>query len=267
VNNVPEYQQLSRDELLVLLRELQQELRQKSRNEQVLAASNQVLEYVSKGAVLEQVLTLQCTEAERLYPGMLTSVLKLSADKKQLHHCVSVSLPQFYLDAIDGVKVGEGVGSCGTAAHRKQRVIVEDINTHPFWQDFRTLAVKAGLQACWSEPIISPGGQLFGIFAMYYSEPRKPDAEDLSYIANQARLAGLVFAHDQAESVLAEQAELLESEVKIRTQELEKSLSALTNAQQQLIESEKNSAIGLLVASIAHDVNTPLGSLLLPQVA
>lgn len=259
MNSEPEFELLSHAELLTLALQQKEQLETISRNEQILAANNQILEYVSKGARLEQVLSLQCIEAERLYPGMFASVLKIDKDKKKLHHCAAVSLPDFYLEAIDGVEIGEGVGSCGTAAYRGQRVVVENIATNPYWQDFKALAVRAGLRACWSEPIISPSGEIFGTFAMYYSVPRTPEKDDLAYIANRARVAGIVFAHDKAEKSLARQAEILESRVGERTRELEKSLAALTNAQQQLIESEKNSAIGLLVASIAHDVNTPLG--------
>ena len=70
-------------------------------------------------------------------------------------------------NAEDGIEIRDGVGSCGHAASTLQRVVVEDIRSHPNWKPFRALVRRTDLQACWSEPIFSTTGTLVGTFALY----------------------------------------------------------------------------------------------------
>ncbi|WP_019528695.1 GAF domain-containing hybrid sensor histidine kinase/response regulator [Dasania marina] len=120
--------------------------------------------------------------------GMLGSVLLMSPDSMHLLEGGAPSLPRFYNEAISGVTIGIGVGSCGSAAFTGERVIVENINTHPYWVDFKATALRANLQACWSQPIIK-NDVILGTFALYYSQPQAPTEYHINLIEEAAGAA------------------------------------------------------------------------------
>jgi PAS domain S-box-containing protein len=170
-----------------------------------------VLAMVMAHAALPEILETLCRNIEKQYSGLLCSVLLLDADGKTLRHGAAPTLPREYSQAIDGVQIGASVGSCGTAAYRRQPVIVSDIATDPLWADYRNLALAHGLRACWSTPIASQDGGILGTFAIYYREPRTPEAEHLQLIAHATHLVAVAMEWDRA------QAELRSAENRYRT--------------------------------------------------
>ncbi|QFU22973.1 EAL domain-containing protein [Shewanella eurypsychrophilus] len=157
-----------------------------------------ILALLLDGSPLSEILAslVLLIEAEKL--GTMGSVLLLSDDGKRLLNGAAPRLPDEYNKAIHGIEIGEGVGSCGTAAYRGERVIVEDIETHPYWAPFKALPLKAGLKACWSEPIKDSKGNIIGTFAMYYDTQKSPTAQDLLLIAEAASLASLAIERSRS---------------------------------------------------------------------
>ena len=127
---------------------------------------NTVLEMVTSGETLSKAFDFLIRSIESLSGDqMIGSVLLLNEDGITLDHCSAPSLPKEYNDAINGIKIGPSVGSCGTAAFTKTQVIVSDIATDPLWKDFKKLALSYQLRSCWSTPILS-GETLLGTFAL-----------------------------------------------------------------------------------------------------
>ena len=161
---------------------------------------SEVLEQLATGASLSKILTELVLNTEKYNPDTLCTVLLLDEDGRHLRHGAAPSLPDSYNEAIDGIEIGPEVGSCGAAAYTDERVIVEDIMTHPNWKDYRLLAKQAGLAACWSEPVVSSTSDVLGTFAIYYREPRSPQRKDLDFIKDSARLAGIAIESKRLEN-------------------------------------------------------------------
>jgi GAF domain-containing protein len=172
--------------------------------QQLMAEHRGLLEQIARQAPLTEVLDGMARCIEELAPQqVLVSVLLADPDGLHLRHGAAPSLPAFYNEAIDGIATGEGVGSCGTAAHRREPVIVTDITTDPFWADFRDLAGQAGLAACWSTPILARDGALLGTFAMYHRTPRVPRESDLALARVFAGTAALAIERHHIEEAKA----------------------------------------------------------------
>ncbi len=162
-----------------------------------------VLARVMAHAPLAEILGTLCSNVEKHSSDLLCSVLLLDSDGKTLRNGAAPSLPAEYSQAVDGVQIGPCAGSCGTAAYRREPVIVSDIATDPLWAGCRHLALAHGLRACWSTPITSQGGGTLGTFAIYYREPRLPDPEHLQLITHVTRLAAIAMEWDRARAELS----------------------------------------------------------------
>ena len=178
---------------------LNQEIAEREKIEGYEKIRSRTLEFLAKKEPLEIILEAIVKGVEQLKPEMLCSILQLDKSGKYLGQGVAPSLPDFYNAEIEGLEIGIGVGSCGTAAFSRERVIVENIQTHPYWADFKTLATSAGLSSCWSQPIFSSSGQILGTFAIYHHEINSPTDSDIDVIKQSARLASIAIENKQIE--------------------------------------------------------------------
>lgn len=171
------------------------------RSEELLI-QNRLLQMINGVSSLEVVLGELVASIEAQHPGMLCSIVQLDASGLRLGKAVAPSLPAFYNERIEGLSIGEGVGSCGTAAFLGQRVIVEDVLDHPYWAPFREIMLQTELRACWSQPFKDRAGKVLGTFAIYRKRPGVPTEEELAQIENYSRLALLAIERWRSDAAL-----------------------------------------------------------------
>ena len=172
------------------------------RTQQLDALRSFMLEQLTSELTLQQVLVSFVLQLEKAMPDALCSILLLDESGQHLGLGAAPHLPDFYNAAIDGVQIGPQTGSCATAAFTGQRVVVEDIATHPYWVDYKDLAQRADLASCWSEPILSGSNQVLGSFAIYHRAPATPQAHELVLIEMAAHFTALAIERKRAEMQL-----------------------------------------------------------------
>ncbi|MFT5637003.1 MAG: putative methionine-R-sulfoxide reductase with GAF domain [Cognaticolwellia sp.] len=180
--------------------------RQLSEKDKVSQLRNNTLELIASSSKLSTILHSVIHNVENAYPEATCSILLLDKSGKHLVLGAAPSLPDFYNEAVEGITIGYGMGSCGTAAFTQKRVIVGDIPTHPYWVNWAKLAKKAQLGACWSEPIINDKGELLGTFAIYHRKISTPKDIDFILIEQVANLFCIVIERDKADSIIWQQA-------------------------------------------------------------
>ena len=165
----------------------------------LLVGQNLVLELIARGESLHQVLDTLLRVIQLQCSGMLASILLLDPDGIHVRHGAAPNLPEDYVRAVDGLAIGPQAGSCGTAAFTRKAVVVGDIATDPLWNDYRAMALKHDLRACWSTPIFDSERRVLGTFAMYFRAPGLPNKSHLKLIDISTRIAAVAITKHRAE--------------------------------------------------------------------
>lgn len=174
-----------------------------------LRAQVRLLALLSSAAPLNVLLDGLATYVETWEEGLHCTVLLVDPTGRLLLPGAAPSLPAAYAHAIGPVPIEDGHGSCGTAAARREMVVVEDIEQSRLWTQYAPTALSHGLRACWSVPILDDARALLGTLALYYRERRAPSVQETELIQFASSLAAFVMQrHRDAERLRTSEARL-----------------------------------------------------------
>jgi PAS domain S-box-containing protein len=199
------------------------DISERKRSEALLAGEKRLLEMIATGVEMKEILNTLCVIIEEQRAGTLASVLLLNADGVHLDCIAGPGLPKEWAQQMENLPIGPCAGSCGTAAYRGSPVIVSDIATDPLWDvpEHRTSALKHGLRASWSNPVLSSAGKVLGTFCMYYRETRSPNSQDLELIDLATDLVRIAIERDRAERALRASEQVARGQVEALTYSLD----------------------------------------------
>lgn len=158
----------------------------------LLKQQEKILFDINSGKSLTSIGELICLAIEDLLEdnSVKCSILLLSG--KQLFVFAAPSLDHKYYEIINGLEIGPDVGSSGTAAYSKSRVILENIKDSHVGPDLKEVANKFGFNSCWSTPILSKGDKVIGTLCIYNDISKAPSEEYLDLIDLFTHLSSLL---------------------------------------------------------------------------
>ncbi|MBD2009503.1 trifunctional serine/threonine-protein kinase/ATP-binding protein/sensor histidine kinase [Microcoleus vaginatus ZQ-A3] len=225
----------------------------------ILSSSNRIYETLDFAAILKASQTLSSEiKLEKLLAGLMSVVMENAGAKKAV-----------LLLLKDGNLAIEAVASFN------QDVI--SISVPLSARDEFPPAVVNYVKRTWKTVVLDNAAVQNDFIADQYLMQKKPKSVLCAPILNQGKLIGLLylennltigaFTEDRTDVIqlLCAQAAIsienarLYQQSQAYAQELERSLVDLQQAQLQIVQSEKMSALGNLVTGIAHEINNPVG--------
>ena len=225
------------DGRIVLWYLLQTDVDDRKRSEALLAGEKQLLEMVAGGHSMSEILEAICRLVESTADGCYCSVLLADPSGTRVEHGAAPSFPASFINSIIGRPLKIDEGPCGLAVRLNEQVIVADLTTETRWPDLRRLILAHGLRSCWSTPISSAAGKVLGTFGVYYREPKTPTSLHQSLLEQFKHIARIAIERRLSEEALS----------KVRSE-----LAHVARAQ----------SLGVLTASIAHEINQPLSGII-----
>jgi diguanylate cyclase (GGDEF)-like protein/PAS domain S-box-containing protein len=186
----------------------------RKRRERRESAEREVLDRLTAGAPVPEVLEAVTQLIESVDPGCRCSVSILDESGTRFASVVAPRVPAAFRELLLGAEIGLGHGSCAASVYLSRAVLVADLSKDHFWNQIRAGALKSGLAAAWSTPIKSADGRMLGALGVFHHDIGLPDERQTESIAHASKLAGIAIERLLAETrrKQAEQAVIAEKE-------------------------------------------------------
>lgn len=153
---------------------------------------NSILEQALRYQNIDDLFYSMLSGIESIADSLTCFLTKKRHGEMMLDWFSSVSIPEEYIQQIPSVPIKMNAGSCGTAAYLRKPVLVSDILTSSYWEDYRDYTLLTGYKACFSFPIINRVGDLIGTFGCYLKEARELSKFEYELLLRAVKLAGIL---------------------------------------------------------------------------
>jgi len=144
--------------------------------------------------------------------------------------------------------------------------ILPDIYSSKAWQAMYIEAKELGIVANWIVPIVSTNGSITGVFCALFNTARNADAGELLLLKRAAQSARALLLHSTNKTKQLQHKVALHQEYLVQKETaedinslLKKAIEQRAEVQSQLLELESMAALGTMMSSLTHEINTPIG--------
>lgn len=164
----------------------------------ILAMEKEVYELnATAGTSFKELLNTLIKNIEQIMPDSFCTISQ-KEEANTIRNLAGDSMPQEYLQLIEGILIGPDIGSCGTAMFTGRNIFVADIDRDPLWQKVKTYIQPFGFKACWSVPIKQHNGKVIGSFAFYFKSIKAPLPYQVNLLERAASLVGVLIENRNA---------------------------------------------------------------------
>ena len=172
----------------------------------LVAGEARVLGMIARGAPVEATLGALADLIEEHAQGASCCITLADGDGR-LRVVAAPAVPPTVRALVDGLEVGPRALSCGTAAYRRQAVVVADVAADPLWDGASDAALGAGVRAAWSMPVLAfADRRALGTIGTYHPRPGRPRRSYVRFVDLCTNLAAMAVERGHAEARLAHQA-------------------------------------------------------------
>ncbi len=241
IKDISEQQQIA-----LLNKELSEIVELQEQYNHKIHVGREVLKMVAKQQDLKDVLDLLCQGIERLVENLRVSVML--AQDGQLTFGAAPSMPQSFIDQVEGAAIAADGLPCGVAVHSKEEVLVEDMLTSERFAHCRAVTEEYQIRSCWSVPILSSdGNQVLGSFAFYSHEPQQVSFSLSDLIAMATDLAAVAIEqYNNRKRLTAVNRRYIQQnqELQAAKQQLETDKRIVLDREQKLKDAQRLSKVG-----------------------
>ncbi|MFT4938549.1 MAG: signal transduction histidine kinase [Paraglaciecola sp.] len=196
-----------------------------------------------------------------------TNLMLVSDDSSKLATAIpEATVVQSFITLLENVTISQKSFGCHSAVFSKEPVFCEDLLATLSCADLRREAKEHKLLACWSQPVFSGTDKVLGVLTVYFNNHHLPNEKEQSILKLAADTAAVLMQHATTIGLMHKEKIELRKQVIDRDHAvvdakslLRKVLQQRAELQAELLELENMAALGTMMSSLTHEINTPIG--------